>query len=670
VRRAVWLAIGGVVMALLPSLSGGDAVAASVASPQVGPLGPKNAVSIDGMLRPALDGTVHGTVPAVDGTQFLVGVIRGTTGRTVQVSLNGELSAPIKLGGVAQRFGVTAPHPATALDAVEVVPVGAWQSSDSLQVSSLSLGTSSVNVTSVQPGTRLILLNGQPFTAKGYVYGNSPIGTPSPFGVDGWAFNPDECQTDAALLGGAGANVVRVFIRFPELAPTTNQTQCLDAFAANGIGVEFDLFPADGMNPGQATFMTEYSAQISKQIPSWSSSPAMLFWELDNEVEQSTPAAAAGWYGTASGGTGQLNTLALQAEALDGNHLVGTGISSGGPGGCLGWIASSNVPALQFWGLHLYVDAHLGTHTCTLNGTTAAEHTQATTATTVPIIVDEFGIDRYWCAPGLDGAWLQFLSPVDVSFTPTYACTVPGSHEDQADQASWLSTAWSDLSPYLASSGSPNNPFSGGLAWEYSDQWWNTEASVFNPIPGTPWTHEIAGVTACCGALSGDAGLTLPEWFSVNDAITPGDNGMRVTTLGFNALEAGWLGTTLPTISGVSTANSAACPVVTVTWTTSTAMTTQLDIGPRVMAAPEGQAPSDSTYYMQAVDDGGLSTSHSVTLSGLIPGQDYQIAVRSFTSAGASVATTPVDVTWMPTVPPGLPLSCPTPNMPPFPQVP
>jgi hypothetical protein len=135
-------------------------------------------------------------------------------------------------------------------------------------------------------------------------------------------------------------------------------------------------------------------------------------------------------------------------------------------------------------------------------------------------------------------------------------------------------------------------------------------------------------------------------------------------------LEAGWLGTTLPTISGVSTANSAACPVVTVTWTTSTAMTTQLDIGPRVMAAPEGQAPSDSTYYMQAVDDGGLSTSHSVTLSGLIPGQDYQIAVRSFTSAGASVATTPVDVTWMPTVPPGLPLSCPTPNMPPFPQVP
>jgi hypothetical protein len=73
---------------------------------------------------------------------------------------------------------------------------------------------------------------------------------------------------------------------------------------------------------------------------------------------------------------------------------------------------------------------------------------------------------------------------------------------------------------------------------------------------------------------------------------------------------------------------------------------------------------------MQAVNNPTLSTTHSVTLSGLVPGQDYQIAVRSFTSAGASVTTTPVDVTWMPSILPGVPASCPAPNLPPFPQLP
>ncbi len=667
-RRIALLTAATACVALVPARGGGVVAAADAAQARTGLLGPVGAVSLDGLLHGAADGTVQGTVPAAAGRQFLTGSVRGSDGRVVQVSLNGVLSAPITLSGAAQRFGVTAPHPDSGLDVIHVVPAGAWSSGDSVQASGLTLGTSAPNVTTVQSGTREMLLNGSPFIAKGFDYSNSPIGTPAPFGFDGWADHPELCQSDAVLLGGAGANLIRLFQNVTDAAPAQLETQCLDAFAANGVGVEFDLFPAGG-DPSDPDFTTVFSAQIAQQIAAWKDHPATLLWEVDNEVEQNGNATAtADWYGSASQ-PGELDTMARAARADDSNHLVGTGISTAGTTGCLGWMGAANAPALQFWGLHIY-NTHPATSSCTRSGTTLSMEAQAASATSLPIIVDEFGVGRYSCSPGASGAWLQWLSPVNVSFTPAYACTVPGSAEDQAGQATFLSNAWNDMAPYLASSSNPQGPYSGGLAWEYSDQWWNTEASVFAPLPATPWTHETDGVKSCCGALPGGSGWTAPEWFSVNDATTPGDNGIRVSTLGFDALEAAWLGTTLPSLTGVSTSLSAACPTVTVTWTTSAAMTTQLDVGPRVIDAAEGQTLSDSTYYMQAANDATLATTHSVTLSGLVPGQDYQVAVRSFTSAGASVTTTPVDVTWMPTLPPGLPLSCPAPNMPPFPQLP
>jgi hypothetical protein len=683
-RRAALSMVATACLVAFP-LRPGEATTVADASGRSGPLGPANAVSLDGRvgaapgwalqpagaspLAPVKDAAaLQALAPAAAGGQYLVGQVRGSSGRVVQVSVNGALSAPITLSGVAQHFGVTAQHPDSGMDSVQIVAVGAWQPADSMQVSGLALGTSSPNVTSVQSGTREILLNGSLFIAKGYMYGNWPIGTPAPYGLDGWADNPAICQTDAALLGGAGANLIRLFQQFPDPAPAQNQTQCLDAFAANGVGVEFDLFPAAGTNPSQPTFTTTFTAQIAQQTAAWKAHPATLLWELDNEVEQNGDATAtADWYGSA-GHPGELDTMAQAARADDSNHLVGTGISMSGNTGCLGWMAATNAPALQFWGLHIY-NTTPATSNCTLSGTTLATHAQVSAATTLPVIVDEFGVGRYSCSPGVNGGWLQWLSPVNVSWTPAYACAT-GSHEDQAAQANFLSTAWNDMAPYFASSSNPQGPFSGGLAWEYADQWWNTEASFFEPLPATPWTHETDGVQSCCGALPNGNGWSVPEFFSVNDATTPGDNGMRVSTLGFDALEQAWLGTTLPSLTGVSATLGGACPTATVTWTTSAAMTTQLDIGPRVVATVDGETFSDSTYYMQAVNNPALSTAHSVTLSGLIPGQDYQIAVRSFTSAGASVTTTPVDVTWMPSILPGVPASCPAPNLPPFPQLP
>ncbi|HZS14567.1 MAG TPA: fibronectin type III domain-containing protein [Candidatus Dormibacteraeota bacterium] len=687
-RRAALLIGVMPLLAITGIPTGTRAAAETPASASTGPLGPHSArdvtAALDGasgwaVQRPAATSlsaaplvaasgavALQGSAAAADGPQYLVGRVTGTPGRQVEVTLDGTPSAPITLHSASQAFGVTAPHPDSGTVDVAVVALGAWAPGDSLDVTGVSLGTSGPNVTSLQAGTREVLLNGQPFTAKGYVYGDSPIGTPGPFGVDGWADFPADCQTDAALLGGAGATLIRLFTAFPDPAPTQRQTQCLDAFAANGVGVEFDLFPPIGMNPGTAGFMTEFPTQIAQQISGWKDNPATLFWELENEVEGSGDSTPAAWYGSA-GNPGQLNTLAADVRADDSNHLVGTGVTSGGPGGCLGWIASSDAPELQFWGLHLYGDdAHLATRSCTLNGTTASTEATAASATTIPVMVEEFGVDRYFCTPGFGGWWVQWLLPVNVSGT-AYACATPGSFEDQADQASYLSTAWSDMSPYLSGSSNQQAPFFGGLDWEYADKWWGTEASVFDPLPATPWTHETDAVQGSVGQLPNDGGWLVPEFFSVNDALTPGDTGERVSTLGFDALEQGWLGTSLPTISAAGAALSAACPAVTVTWTTSAAMTSQVDVGPRIVQSADGQMTSDSTYYMQAVDDATAVTSHRVTLSGLIPGQDYQITVRSFTSSGESVTTTPLDVTWTPAVPPSVSTACPAPNMPPLP---
>lgn len=570
-----------------------------------------------------------------EGAWFVTGWTKGTPRARVVASVGGDNSAPVTLHDVWQAFGVTTHHGGGALE-VAVTPQGSWSVGQSLVLDAIRVSAATPRQVTVRPGTRIIEVDGDPFTVQGTNYNASPIGsTPQ----ESWALNPALCQSDALLLRGAGVNTIRIWGTHPAEAPLENRIACLDAFAANGIGVLW-LIRAPGLrhDPSQVdptVFQEAFWIDIQAYLEDYAEHPATLFWSINNEVEvNSSQAGQDIWFGKKGGARGMLDVLAERTLAVDPNHLVGTAMADR----CgYGWepMTSANVPHLQYWGVNLYPNPpeNLATRTC--GG--VASFDSLNQADPRPKFLHEFGADRYHCLPD----WAVRANPANPS-SPIHVLTCrPGSGEDQGSMADWLGRLWDTISPEFATPTNPGGALSGGLQFKWGDDWWGVLAGL-NPLQ-TTYTHEVSGV-ANGGVMGWIDGITSAEWIGITYAPDRSVTTPRPTTTVLDALATRWRGPG-PTLSNAAVTTFGSCASARVTWTTAEPATSELNTGTRELLTSDYGKYADSTRYVWFQSNPQLVTTHEMWLYGLTPEVEHHVVPRSYTADGRHATAPPLSFT-------------------------
>jgi len=592
--------------------------------------------------------TVRGTAPAMVAVSSLIPVAGGQDGVRVwirEVGAEGAFaqaevvdaaggvssSAPIRLGALWQTFGVT--HRTSATGGPLVIRLqpaagAVWPAGTTVQVASLQVAPVAPSVVRRVAGTRDVTVNGNVFTGKGLSYNPTIIGEHRP--PSSWA-DPATCQADAQLLGGAGVNLLRTEYQDESAALTSNYTQCLDAFWARGIGVAWLVDPPGNLEvvePGPE-YVATYQQRLQLAMQTFGSHPSTYLWIVGNELdrERNGPQCffdnVGGRCAVAPGN--DLQTLATYVHANDANHLVGTTVCCSFSATTCGTTASgilnpNQAPAIDFWGVNQYPENTFGTLLSCLAQDDPGR----------PVLMTEFGNDRYHCVPGL-------ISATDNGHTFALSCKVGQGYEDQATQSSDDVSLFRNLLSQTATAASPNGAVFGGLVFMYSDLWWYTLSVLLDA--GTPATHETLAVSPW--GDPGDGTVSV-EWFGVTYAQPPGQGGdPRITTAAFTQLGALFTGVAFPTISNPAVSNVQACSAV-VSWTTATPSTTRADWGNLVQVVRNSGAMEDDTVYPFHVTNATLTTQHSIVVKTLTPATTISVVARGFDAAWHSDSSVPV----------------------------
>lgn len=490
------------------------------------------------------------------------------------------------------------------------------------------------STSSVKAGTKEVLVNGSVFTGKGYMYWPYKIGTT--LGAGTWA-DPTECENDAQLLQGAGATLMRV--SWDENAPAflSQYQQCAQSFYNHGIGFLWLIQPPEAsaaltnMENDPQGFIATYEPWIQQAVNDVKDWPATYMYSIGNELDGSIngtcSAATPVWLGTAGGAKGVADPLIAYTKSLDSTHIVGTDV-----GGCSdAQLSTTNVPSLDFWGIHPYFQSH-DPGTGTSNYFTELSTPGTVEYTSKPALVDEMGTDRYNCNGG--GAANGII------------CAYATSGEDQSFQRDWDVQIWNNIAAALATDTNPSYSTFGGTFFMYSDLWWYSLAG-FNPA--TPEFHDVYGSSS--SPLGFGDGVENFEWWGVTMA-TP-DSRRRATSLTFDGLAALWSSNPQPTVSNVaiSFAPSIASPScsATVSFNTAVAGDTEILVSSdlRVLDSTGIYVIQDNTQYGPAGGDGTQATTHTnvPVVWNFVSGQRYFVIIRSTTTAGMSATTSPILVT-------------------------
>jgi hypothetical protein len=563
------------------------------------------ALSVAAALLPAATAPVQAdalTKPVPGG--FAKVVLDGPAGQTVQLQSGDRLSAPIKLDGTPQVAGIS------------VAEAGLLKVVGSTRGVTLRAAASSVGATTstVRAGTRIVEVNGQPFTAKGYLYWPAQIGYEWPAST--WA-DPASCQNDARLMGGAGVTLLRVPFEDHEPQVKDQYQACLDAFHAHGISVLWLFGPPSQLEhiQGDDTFVQLYADKLATAVRDVGDHPATAFWTVGNEIERSNDGKL--WLGDkATNAPAMLERLLQGMKALDGNrHLAGTTICCPIPD----WLRNANVPSLDFWGLNAYHQPYYDAVNWfnTLNASDPR-----------PKIITETGTDRYNCIPSI-------VAGEAIAATCKTSYKNPGAHsgEHQGNQRDWNLTIWDNINAALSTPARPDGAVFGVTMFMWSDLWWFSLGFL---VPSSTVVHEVIGATP----WSAPDGIINIEWHGVSVAQPPGATDPRVTSLAFDALAGRWATTPPPTMSGITASADPLAGTVTVSWTTSEPATSEVQAGVNLEENRDGgDARSDSTILQRVAHDTALKTSHSVTFLAPTadPGICQKVAPRSFTADGRSV---------------------------------
>jgi hypothetical protein len=491
------------------------------------------------------------------------------------------------------------------------------------------------STSSVVAGTKRVQVNGADFTGKGYMYWPAEIGMEIPYST--WA-EPQQCEYDAQLLQGAGVTLLRISWEDNAPALLTQYRQCMDSFWNHGIGIVWVIQP-QGISGAvgeqeeanaPATFVARFKPWIQQAVTALKDHPATYMWTIGNELDGSINGQcqyAHVWLGTAGGALGVAEPLFAYLKSLDSTHLVGTTI-----GHCADdSLGTMNVPSLDFWGVNEYGYTH-DPGTGSANWFTRLSTTGTGTYDSRPVLLTEFGTDRFTCIGG--------------GFGHGIICDTATSGEDPVMQRSWDVQAWQNVAANLSSASNPQGPVFGGTLFMFSDLWWYSFAG-FNPV--SPESHDVYGSTV--SPIGGPDGVENFEWWGVSGAV--GSPRRRPTTLTFDGLAAQWSSNPQPTISNLSVAftqqvSSAVCGA-TVSFTTAVAGDTEIlvAVDGRVFSGGGIYIAQDNTTFGPAGSDGTQETTHTAknVVWNFVPGVSYEFSIRSTTAAGMSATNIPLIAT-------------------------
>ncbi len=479
---------------------------------------------------------------------------------------------------------------------------------------------------------RSILVDGQPYTVKGYNYTTDATRT---WPVMAFASDPEACRNDAKLLAGGGVNTIRIWWSMTGATTTqADELACLDALWAEGIGVIWTL-AAPGGRPNVPGFMETYQALADIGIERFKNHPATLMWLVGNEWELrcgNAPAADLGCraetMGTQGGAVGILNPMLEHIKALDPNHLVGTTVCCGATNGAMHY----NLPALEVWGINMYPSLHYAAGVTNFENT--LDHLSVWDPDR-PKIFTELGVDRFWCIRSIavDGT----NGPCKTAGGRTPPQT---SGEYPKTQSDYFTTAWDSMVAH-------SDDVTGATFFMFSDMW--NKCSLLCGGVGTPFTHDVYPE----GIAHAADGPAAAEWWGVAHSVPFGATYTRVTTMAFDELARRWSAAAIPTITSGPTYVPRTSPCtydggqqyrIRATWTTDLPTTSEVYYSiPGQTANGGGDMIADNSQYEPVASDATLTTNHSIAFDTTL-GRG-RVIIRSFTATGQSVSHPPVDIT-------------------------
>lgn len=578
--------------------------------------GPRSGVAIEVSSGPG----PHTAVVAVRGTP-------STAGKIVRLWIedaggDNAPSVPVHLTPWWQTLGVTA---TTVGGAFRVVlreqGGGRWAPGDTYLVDALDVRAEGATV--AETSGRQLLVDGEPYTMRGYYYAPTPPG--GTLQALTWNTNPVQCQTDAQLMRAGGVNTLRIWYQEGTYDEESYRL-CMDAFHAAGVKLMWLVQPPGGgqvQEQGDA-YVEAYWTHLKAAVERLKDHPATLGYNIGNEMKRTEPASN-GWFP-------QLDELARRAKTIDSLHVMTTSINHPQFFGFAGPVTPETAPNIDLWGLNFYSGAR-GYHDGLWDQIKAQDPTR-------PAWFSEFGADRYHCAP-----------PQEL-----FSCGADGSGEDAPAKAGWDTTQWDGIAAHLANADDPDGAVIGGTAFMWSDLWWFALA-LFTGT-GTPATHDVGGVPGT-NPVNGEPnhfarnnfpdGHVTVEWFGANQTMPLDAEGPRVTTVAFDRMAERYTGVARPVVSAATAAANGPCSA-TVSWTTDQPTYGRVDYGPERRVVVGTDVYQENFVAEEAAQGDGLATEHAFTIDDLEPGQTYLAYVRGFDefgragSSNALVLTTPVGV--------------------------
>lgn len=560
-------------------------------------------------------------VEAAPGTVEVLWEVRGT-GSSIQQIVQAvvedpatgvrETSAPIPLAPYRQRVGVTAKASGGPLTLSLVESGNGWAAGDGYAARLVAVRAAAVTTTSTSG--RQFLVHGSPYTIKGYNYHAGPIGTPIGFSgtnTVGWQANPTHCQTDADLMARAGINTLRIHFRD---VYEGNTKQCLDAFAANGVGLLWLVNGPGSWQAGEDEYLEAFWLTLSNTVKAVKDHPATLGYVIGNENVAHDPALYPEWFRN-------LDELARRTKELDPLHVTTTAIT----GRQFDYVSTGTAPNLDMWGTNRYSSA---------TGYPSTLWNQIASRTTKPVWFPEWGTDRYRCPQHEPGFGLQIvLDP--------FACPLPASGQHDQVQADWNALAWDQIAANLNES-DPAKVMVGGTIFYWSD-WWSFACCLFNQA-GSDWTHEVASRRdANFQRIMPDGAFNL-EWAGSTHALHLHQTGPRVTTVTYDRMAEKFLGSPAHSMTAPAVSSVGACGA-TLSWTTGVPTSYRIDHSTEKNVIVAGSIVQDNYVADKVQASATLATSHTVRLTGLGRGQANRIYVRSYDTSGRIVSAPPVTVT-------------------------
>lgn len=523
-------------------------------------------------------------------------------------------SAPALLAPYWQRVGVTAPAGAASGLLLSVVEDGSgWAAGDGYEVRLVSFEAAAI--TTASTSGRQMLVDGSPYTIKGYTYAAGPIGTTIGFtgtNLASWHTSPAHCQSDADLMAKAGINTLR--IHFLDVYDT-RALQCMDAFAANDVGLIWLVNGPAGLQFGDDNWVEAFWVTLSNVVEQVKDHPATLGYNIGNEIQRTDSDAQAEWFRN-------LETLAARTKQLDPSHVTSTSITSGGQ-----WtrVQPTTAPSLDMWGVNRY-----GSST----GYPSTVWSDIETRTTRPVWFSEFGIERYHCPLNPPA----FLLQVALDYV---ACPIDLSYEDSATQVAWNSAAWEDIAANL-SADDPTKVMAGATMFMWAD-WWAFAFGGINGF-GTEFTHDLARRNEPGGMNGFPERQMNAEWWGSTHALRPDMSGPRVTLPMYDAMAAAFRGSPGPSIDVPVVANIGSC-AVTLSWTTDVPTTMRVDFGLEQFVAVGNALIQDNYVADQHRSSATFATTWTYRLAGLRQGQAYRAYVRAYDASGRIASAAPVRFT-------------------------